>query len=112
MPGKWLKMGILGGQGGQKGSEMDDHIIRLTNKGTFRETDWEMYVNLVEVASCAGQRVKDLYNGGTMTAYSMKTAKKLLRQILEFGTEEDFEKCNRYLATNEKLYSYWKELTA
>ena len=108
---KWLRMGILGEQGEQKGSEMDDYTIRLTNKDTFRETEWEMYVNLVEVASSAGKRMKDLYNGGSFVSYSMTTAKRLLRLIRQYGTDEDFAKCDQYLAANEKLYSYWKELS-
>ena len=107
---KWLKMGILGEQGEQKGLEMDDYIIRLTNKDTFRETEWEMYVNLVEVASSAGKRMKDLDNGGSFISYSMTTAKRLLRLIRQYGTEEDFAKCSQYLAANEKLHSYWKGL--
>lgn len=89
---------------------MDDYIIRLSNAGGFRETEWNMIIDLKAVADQAGKRVKDEYNGGMFVDYPVPRAKKLLKLILEYGSEEDLQACDKYLAINQKLYSWWKEV--
>ena len=83
---------------------MDEHII------TIRDTwhHWWMKIDLKAVARDAGRKVKD--EDGDYIAYPLPRAKKLLKLIRQFGSDKDFEACDRYLAQNAKLYKYWKEL--
>lgn len=89
---------------------MDETIIRLSNSDHFRTTSWKMMIDLKELVGSAGKRIPDKYNGGTMVSYPLPRAKKLLRLIRDFGTEEDFQKCDRVLAKHEKLKKYWEAL--
>ena len=97
---------------------MDDHIIRI---GAWY---WHMTIDLKELAASAGVRKKEpdgiykdpktgeteVYKGTYYTDYTMIKAKKLLKLILQHGTEEDWKACDKYLAGNAKLYKYWREL--
>ena len=89
---------------------MDDHIVRLSNDGRFRDSVWHMTIDLKEVAASAGKRERDGYNGGSYVIYKIPTAKRLLKLIREYGTDRDFLACDKYLAKNEKLAEYWKTL--
>lgn len=93
-----------------KGTENDAHIITISNSGRFRTTAWKMTIDLDELTRSAGKRVKDGYNGGSFVDVPLSRAKRLLKLILEYGTEPDFEKCDRVFRKNEKLYRYWKEM--
>ena len=99
---------------------MDEHIITI--KDTWHH--WTMRINLQELARDAGRKEKEddgvytdprtgeteRYKGAVYTVYPLTKAKKLLKLIRQFGTDKDFEACDKYLAQNAKLYKYWKEL--
>ena len=89
---------------------MDNNIITLTNEGRFRTSAWRMRIDLDEVCDRAGHRVKDKYNGGTLVSYPLTRARRLLKLIAEYGTEDDFEKCDKHFRKNEKLLKYWMEI--
>lgn len=99
---------------------MDNHIITI--RGQWEP--WKMTIDLKELADSAGVRKKEpdgiykdpktgeteVYKGTYYTDYAMIKAKKLLKLIRDNGTEEDFRKCDKYLAGNEKLYKHWRAL--
>lgn len=85
-------------------------LIKLSNADCWQNTSWRMTIDLKELAESAGKRLRDGYNGGSYVEYPIPRAKKLLKLIREYGTDADFMKCDEYLKTNKKLYSYWKGL--
>lgn len=89
---------------------MSDCVIKISNDGRFRETEWSMSINLEELAGSAGKRRDDLYEGGSVVDLPMARAKKLLKLIWEYGTKEDFVKCDKYLAKNKKLFAHWRKI--
>lgn len=88
---------------------MDDYIINISNEDHFRTTEWRMTIDLRSLSDLAGKREKDQYNGGTFVDVPYPRAKKLLKLIWEYGTEEDHAKVERNVK-NKKLLSYWKEM--
>ena len=60
-----------------------------------------------EVAESAGRREYDPYSGKLHVIYTIPTAKRLLNLIRKYGTESDFEACDKYLVGNKKLAAYW-----
>lgn len=89
---------------------MDDNIIILTNAGRWSTTSWKMVINLEEVVKCAGKRVKDKYNGGSFVDYPLTRARKLIQLIAEYGTKEDFWKCDFWFRKHPKLWEYWTKI--
>lgn len=89
---------------------MDDYIIRISNRDHSRTTEWEMTLNLQEIAKSAGRREWDEGYETWTVPYPMLRARKLLKVIREYGTDADFEKCNKYFAANPRLFKHWKEL--
>ena len=89
---------------------MDDYIIKLSNADHFRTTEWKMTIDIRTLSDLAGKRVEDKYNGGTFVDMPLPRAKKLLKLIREYGTEEDFGKVERNLK-NKKLLQYWRAIT-
>ena len=85
-----------------------ENIINISNSDHFRTTAWKMTIDLDELARSAGRRVND--RGEIFVDIPLPRAKKLLRLIREYGTENDFEKCDSAFRGNEKLLKYWKEL--
>lgn len=90
---------------------MDEYCVFLSNIDGFRDTAWTMTIDLKRLSEQAGKRAKDLYNGGSFVDFPIPRAKKLLKLIREYGTQEDFKKVERFVE-NKKLAAYWKELTA
>lgn len=88
---------------------MDDYIIRISNDDHFRTTVWRMTIDLRALSDLAGKRMEDKYNGGTFVDVPIPRAKKLLKLIREYGTQEDFQKVDRNLK-NKRLLSYWKTI--
>lgn len=88
---------------------MDDYIIRISNDDHFRTTVWHMTIDLRALSDLAGKRMEDNYNGGTFVDFPLPRAKKLLKLIREYGTQEDFGKVERNLK-NKKLLNYWKTI--
>lgn len=92
---------------------MDDYILEIKHYD-FNE-HWTMRIDLKELADSAGKR-KKLVNprGGVfdelVLSLPMARAVKLLHLIRRYGTEEDYEKCDKYLAPNAKLAKRWKEI--
>lgn len=86
---------------------MENHIIQISNKGHFRDTEWNMTIDLDDLTTSAGGKRKDGYSG---VSIPLTRAKKLLKLILEYGTEEDFQKCDVALSKNNKLWKYWMEM--
>lgn len=92
---------------------MDDHIITISEYH-FGE-GWTMRIDLKELADSAGKR-KKLVNprGGVfdelVLSLPMARAVKLLHLIRRYGTEEDYEKCDRYFVTNTRLNKWWREI--
>lgn len=89
---------------------MDDYIIELSEQDYYAGANWEMRLNLKEIAFLAGKRCTDRYVGKGMVDFPMTRAKKLLRLILKHGTEEDLAKCDKYFATNRRLFKYWRDI--
>lgn len=89
---------------------MDDFVIELSNADLYQGETWHCYVDLQELANCAGKRVKDRQYGGYTTDYPMNKVKRLLKFIRKYGTEEDFAKCDKYLAPNAKVIKCWKAI--
>ena len=88
---------------------MDDHIIRINGYG------WKMTIDLKELAGSAGIR-KPLVKADGQTydekvvSVPMPRAKKLLKLIRQYGSDKDFENCDKYLRPNTKLYKHWRDL--
>lgn len=91
---------------------MDEHIITISNQGTFRSSEWRMTIDLNRVADLAGKRIKSKEESYYFTPYPITRARKLLKLIREYGTESDLEKCDRIFtpSRNEKLAKYWREI--
>lgn len=83
----------------------DDNIITLSESEWGKH--WTMTIDIREIASYAGKRERDLYDGTWYTEYPIPRAKKLIKFILDHGTEEDFQKCEKYFKKNKKLYDAW-----
>lgn len=90
---------------------MDDHIITI--RGQWEP--WKMTIDLKELADSAGIKKKIRKPDGTsfdteIISVPLSRAKKLLKLIRQYGTENDWAACDKYLADNKKLYEYWREL--
>ena len=93
---------------------MDDHIIRISGwkpEGGY----WKVTINRYALAASAGIKKKlakplGQHYDEEVVSVPLPRAKKLLKLILQYGHEKDFEACDRYLAQNAKLNKYWKEL--
>ena len=86
---------------------MDDNIIIISNSGYWRTTSWKMVIDLAEIVKRSGKRFKDGYNGCTCVDYPLPRAKKLMKLITEYASEEDLEKCDRWFQKHPKLWEYW-----
>lgn len=82
----------------------------LLNSRFIEDTHWKMEINLEGLVSSAGKRVKDEYNGGSYVDYPLRKAKKLLKLIRDYGTEDDFRKMDEWMPKNKKLQQYWEDL--
>ena len=80
---------------------MDDHIITI--RGQWEP--WRMTIDLKELADSAGTSFDT-----EIISVPLPRARKILKLIRDNGTEEDFRKCDEYLAGNEKLHKYWRDL--
>lgn len=83
----------------------DDHIIKLSDADWGKH--WTMTIDVKAIASFAGKRERDLYDGTWYTEYPIPRAKKLIKLILNHGTEEDIQVCEKYFKKNKKLYDVW-----
>lgn len=91
---------------------MDKHIITISNKDTFRSSEWRMTIDLNRVADLSGKRIKSKEGSYYFTPYPIARARRLLKLIREYGTEADLEKCDRIFTPfrNEKLAKFWREI--
>lgn len=85
---------------------MDEHIIRIENLWEH----WKMTIDLKELARSAGMKVERPKYSEKVVSVPLPRAKKLLKLIRDNGTEKDFEACDKYLATNRRLFKYWIEM--
>ena len=90
---------------------MDNHIITI--RGQWEP--WKMTINLKELANSAGIRKKIRKPDGScfdteVVSVPMPRAKKLLKLIRQYGSDKDFENCDKYLKPNTKLYKHWRAL--
>lgn len=69
-----------------------------------------MTIDLHQIALLAGKRVED-DKGRHIVDYPLPRARKLIRLILKYGTEEDFVKCEAAFKINTKLYTIWDNLS-
>lgn len=87
-----------------------ENIVLISNKDRFDNTRWSMEIDLQAIADNAGRRVQDNYNGGFYGDYPIPRAKKLLKLIKEYGSDEDLEKVGKYMKSNARLAKYWSDL--
>lgn len=88
---------------------MSDKTILLNNR-FIGNTRWKMEIDLEELVHSAGKRKKDKYEGCTFIDYRLTQAKKLLKLIWEYGTEDDFRKMDEWMPKNPKLMKYWEDM--
>lgn len=85
------------------------NTITISNKDSWWDSQWTMDIDLDDVAHNAGRRTKD-NDGCIYTVYPIPRAKKLLKLIRKYGTEEDFEKVTAAMKNNDRLSDYWDSL--
>lgn len=89
---------------------MENTTIVIHCNDFFTGTKWSAEINLTEIADIAGKRILDKYDGTWSTEYPIRKARKMCDLIYEYGTEEDFLKCDEVFRSNTKLFDYWMKL--
>ena len=88
-----------------------DRYITIENHNIYEST-WRMTIDLVTLSTLAGRRVPDpdIY-GRYIVDYPLPRARKLIKLILEYGTDEDFRKCEDAFKINARLYKIWDKMS-
>ena len=82
---------------------MDDNIITIGDSDGLAGWKWKMTIDLKELAEATGRRDKKM----RVIEIPLNRAKKLLKLIRQYGTEEDLLKVDNWMAKNLKLSVYW-----
>ena len=89
---------------------MENNTIVIRCNDFFTGTKWSAEIDLDEVADIAGKRIREKYTNNWSVEYPIRKGYKMCDLIYEYGTEDDFLKCDEVFRSNTKLFDYWMKL--
>lgn|GEM_PF-5406326 len=73
------------------------------------DTHWKLSLNLDAIIKDTGRREKNTTTNKVETLFPISNAKKLIKLILQYASDDELSRIDILFRGNEKLYKVWKE---